>query len=284
MNVAKRIKGTILIASLFAIAILLGFYQDELGRLLDKRSAWLKSSDPLVRSRLGFRLGRMPDFAALDKRLAAKGLVIGAPVFVRIFKQESVLELWMQKGGRHVLFASYPICRWSGNLGPKFREGDKQSPEGFYSVSRLQLNPNSRWHRSFNVGFPNAFDRANGRTGSFIMVHGGCSSVGCFAVTNPAVDEIWRIVKAALDQGQPRFHVHIYPFRMTDWNMALHRSSKWSDFWKDLKTGYDRFESDRKPPLIRVCNKRYVVEKAPDGRPGNSEIKIDCRDKMAEAR
>ena len=81
-------------------------------------------------------------------------------------------------------FATYPICLWSGRLGPKLREGDRQAPEGFYTVSAEQLNPNSRWHRSFSLGFPNAFDQAHGRTGSFIMVHGGCPSIGCYAMTD----------------------------------------------------------------------------------------------------
>ena len=110
-----------------------------------------------------------------------------------------------RRARRFERFATYPICRWSGRLGPKFREGDRQAPEGFYTVDAEQLNPNSRMHRSFNLGFPNAYDQAHGRTGSFLMVHGGCASIGCYAVTDPAVDEIWRMVTAALEQGQARF-------------------------------------------------------------------------------
>ena len=139
-------------------------------------------------------------------------------MFLRIFKLESELEIWMEKDGRYQKFATYPICLWSGRLGPKLREGDRQAPEGFYAVTKEELNPNSRWHRSFSLGFPNAFDRAQGRTGSFIMVHGGCQSVGCFAMTNDVVDEIWRLVTAALDQGQPAFNVQVFPFRMTEKN------------------------------------------------------------------
>ena len=155
--------------------------------------------------RAGEPLAGTPDLAQLDERLAAHGVKLGVPVYVRIFKLESELELWMEKDGRFVRFATYPICLWSGRLGPKLREGDRQAPEGFYTVADEQLNPNSRWHRSFNLGFPNAFDQAHGRTGSFIMVHGGCVSIGCYAMTDPVVDEIWRLVTAALDSGQARF-------------------------------------------------------------------------------
>ena len=153
---------------------------------------------------------------------------LGAPVFLRIFKLESELELWMEKDGRYQNFATYPICLWSGRLGPKLQEGDRQAPEGFYAVTKDELNPNSRWHRSFSLGFPNAFDRAQGRTGSFIMVHGGCQSVGCFAMTNNVVDEIWRLVTAALDKGQPAFNVQVFPFRMTETNLAARKGDQWS--------------------------------------------------------
>ena len=140
----------------------------------------------------------------LSGRLAALRRRHGAPVFIRIFKREFELEVWLRKGDRFHLFATYPVCRWSGRLGPKLDEGDGQSPEGFYTVDRGALNPASRWHRSFNLGFPNVLDRAHGRTGSLLMVHGGCSSVGCFAMTDPGVDEIWRLVQAAHRAGQPR--------------------------------------------------------------------------------
>ena len=125
-------------------------------------------------------------------------------MFVRIFKLGSQLEIWMEKDGSYRLFATYPICLWSGRLGPKLAEGDRQAPEGFYAVTKDELNPNSRWHRSFSLGFPNAFDRAQGRTGSFIMVHGGCQSIGCFAMTNDVVDEIWQA-------GRPRRSIQASP-------------------------------------------------------------------------
>ena len=213
----------------------------------------------------GLPLPGTPDLAKFDERLKAQGVALGAPVFLRIFKLESELEIWMEKDGRYQKFATYPICLWSGRLGPKLREGDRQAPEGFYAVTKEELNPNSRWHRSFSLGFPNAFDRVLGRTGSFIMVHGGCQSVGCFAMTNDVVDEIWQLVTAALDQGQPAFNVQVFPFRMTEKNLAARKGDKWSPFWADLKKGYDAFERTHLPPMVSVCEGRYVIAEAKPG-------------------
>jgi murein L,D-transpeptidase YafK len=221
----------------------------------------------------GLPLPGTPDLAKFDERLKAQGLALGAPVFLRIFKLESELEIWMEKDGRYRKFATYPICLWSGRLGPKLAEGDRQTPEGFYAVTKDELNPNSRWHRSFSLGFPNEFDRAQGRTGSFIMVHGGCQSIGCFAMTNNVVDEIWRLVTAALDQGQPAFNVQVFPFRMTEKNLAARKGYKWSAFWTDLKKGYDSFERTHLPPVVSVCDGRYMIADATPGAapPGTAE-------------
>jgi murein L,D-transpeptidase YafK len=215
-----------------------------------------------------------PDLKDLNGRLAVHGVALGAPVFIRIFKREFELELWVKRDDRFHRFAIYPICRWSGNLGPKLQEGDWQTPEGFYVVDAKALNPASRWHRSFNLGFPNTFDRAHQRTGSFVMVHGGCSSIGCFAMTDAVIDEIWRVVSAALKQGQPRFHVHIFPFRMTEDNLARRSQGRWAPFWRDLKAGYDAFEASQLPPSISVCEGRYVVSPAPVE--GTADIDARC--------
>jgi murein L,D-transpeptidase YafK len=226
------------------------------------------------RFRAGEPLRGTPDLARLDERLGRVGVKRGAPVFIRIFKLDSELELWMEKDGRFVKFATYPVCYWSGRLGPKVREGDKQAPEGFYTVAAPQLNPNSRWHLSFNLGFPNAFDQAHGRTGSFLMVHGGCSSIGCYAMTNDQVDEIWNLVKAALDTGQERVPVHVFPFRMSERNLAVRRAHPAASFWADLKTGYDLFEQNRLPPIVSVCEGRYVFE---PGRAGTVSSAVEQR-------
>ncbi len=203
-----------------------------------------------------------PDLEDLKGRLTAHGLALGAPVFIRIFKREFELELWMKREDRFHRFAVYPICRWSGDLGPKLAQGDWQAPEGFYTVDAKALNPTSRWHRSFNLGFPNLFDRTHQRTGNYLMVHGGCSSTGCFAMTDPVIDEIWRLVSAALKGGQPRFHVHVFPFRMTEENLALRSHMRWASFWRDLKLGHDAFEESQLPPRISVCEGRYVFASA----------------------
>lgn len=224
----------------------------------------------------GMRLPGTPDLDDFKGRLAAHGVALGAQVFIRIFKREFELELWMKRDGRFHRFAVYPICRWSGGLGPKLAEGDWQAPEGFYTVDARALNPDSRWHRSFNLGFPNAFDRAQRRTGSYLMVHGGCGSIGCYAMTDAVIDEIWHVVTAALKQGQPRFHVHIFPFRMTEENLARRSGARWVTFWRDLKSGYDAFEATRLPPRITVCDGRYAVSPAPAGADGSTETVASC--------
>jgi murein L,D-transpeptidase YafK len=200
-----------------------------------------------------------------DRRLADKGMTAGSPMMIRIFKSESELELWINTGQRFELFHTYRICNWSGTLGPKLHEGDRQAPEGFYSVSLAQIHRKGRWPRSLNIGFPNSLDRAVGRTGSLILVHGGCTSTGCYAMTNPVMEEIYGLAEQALRGGQERIPVHVFPFRMSDANMKAHADQQWHDFWLNLKEAYDRFEQARVPPKIDVCDKRYVVREASDG-------------------
>jgi murein L,D-transpeptidase YafK len=214
-------------------------------------------------------LAGTPDLGQLNDRLAAKGLKAGAAMFIRIFKSESELEVWMQKGTQFVLFATYPICHWAGTIGPKLREGDKQNPEGFYSIGARQLHRIGRWPRSLNIGFPNTFDKAHGRTGSYILVHGGCSSVGCFAMTNGVMAEIFALTEQSLRAGQARVDMHVFPFRMTEANLATQAQSPWLDFWRNLKEGYDAFEQTRLPPRVGICDRRYVLEPQRPGEVGD---------------
>lgn len=195
-----------------------------------------------------------------DRRLVETALTAGSQVLIRIFKKESELELWMQKDGRFELFRIYPICFWSGKLGPKMREGDKQAPEGFYRVDVHQLRRTGRNARSFYIDFPNALDQALGRTGSAIMVHGRCQSIGCFAMTDPAMEEIYTLVERALHDGQDHIEVHAFPFRMTESNLAAHGQSEWTGYWRKLQEGYDLFEQTRIPPKVSVCGKQYVLD------------------------
>ncbi len=195
----------------------------------------------------------------LQNELDAFGLAPRGPLFIRIFKQEKELEIWgiEIKSATYRKFKIYPICVYSGALGPKLREGDFQSPEGFYDVTKDRLNPHSDFHLSFNVGYPNAFDTAQGRTGSFIMVHGACVSIGCFAMTNEGIEEIYLLVESALGGGQASLPVHIFPFRMTDENMKAHEGDEWITFWKNLKEGYDLFETTGEPPKVETVGQSY---------------------------
>lgn len=214
-----------------------------------------------------------PDLDDLKDRLAEKGLSEGAPILVRIFKAESQLELWMRKGSTYVLQGTYPICHWTGTLGPKLREGDKQSPEGFYTIGSRQMRHVGRWRSAFNIGFPNLHDKRLERTGSYILVHGGCSSTGCFAMTQPVQQIIYRLAASSLRGRQDNFQIHIFPFRMTDANMAAHAQSPWTDFWRDLKAGYDAFEATRMPPRIGICGQRYVVASTSPGARADGTLK-----------
>ncbi|WP_211596710.1 L,D-transpeptidase family protein [Phreatobacter stygius] len=196
---------------------------------------------------------------AVLEELNTKGMTRTSPVLMRIFKQEAELEVWKKDAnGRYALFKVYPICNYSGDLGPKVREGDRQSPEGFYAITPGLMNPNSSYYLAFNMGFPNNFDRAHGRSGSHLMVHGDCSSRGCYAMTDEAIAEVYALARDALQGGQESFQVQAYPFRMTPRNLARHRNNPNMAFWRNLKEGYDHFEVTRQEPQVDVCERRYV--------------------------
>jgi murein L,D-transpeptidase YafK len=192
-------------------------------------------------------------------------------IFVRIIKtdpnepelRKGYIELFEERAGTFHLYKRFPICTWSGRLGPKLREGDGQSPEGFYFVNQNSLNPNSSYHLSFNLGFPNTFDRAHGRTGSFLMVHGECSSIGCYAIGNPGIETLYGEVEGALERGQPFVRVHIFPFPMTEQNLEMHEDDPNIEFWKNLKDGWNWFETKRIPPNVTVVDAAYVFSEDP---------------------
>jgi murein L,D-transpeptidase YafK len=205
--------------------------------------------------------------AKLVADMTAKDMDPQSPILVRLFKQEAELEVWKQdRSGRFALLKTYPICRWSGDLGPKIREGDRQAPEGFYAITPGQMNPKSLYYLSFNTGFPNAFDKALGRTGSELMVHGDCSSRGCYAMTDEQIAEIYSLGRESFFGGQRAFQFQAYPFRMTPLNMAKHRNNPNMPFWKMIKEGYDHFEVTRLEPKVDFCEKKYVFDavKAPN--------------------
>jgi murein L,D-transpeptidase YafK len=199
--------------------------------------------------------------------MTAKDMDLQSPILVRLFKQEAELEIWKQdRSGRFALLKTYPICRWSGDLGPKVREGDRQAPEGFYAISPAQMNPQSAYYLSFNTGYPNAFDKALGRTGSQLMVHGDCSSRGCYAMTDEQIAEIYSLGRESFFGGQKSFQLQAYPFKMTPMNMAKHRNNPNMPFWKMIKEGYDHFEVTKQEPRVDFCEKKYVFDavKAPN--------------------
>ncbi len=207
----------------------------------------------------------LPD--KLVKKMKAQGMTSRSPILMRIFKEENTLEIWKQKpNGRYEIVTNYGICKWSGHLGPKFKEGDRQAPEGYYSIRKHQMNPNSSYYLSFNMGFPNSFDRAHGRTGSNLMVHGACSSAGCYSMTDEQVLEIFGFARDAFKGGQEAFQVQAFPFRLTPENMARYKDHKSFDFWNQIREGYDHFEITKRPPKVDVCEKRYVFNQtATDG-------------------
>jgi murein L,D-transpeptidase YafK len=194
-------------------------------------------------------------------RLRELGAEAGDPVFMRAFKAEKTLELWIQPGaqGPYVRFASWPICAASGNLGPKLAEGDKQVPEGVYAIPASAMNNASSYHLSMNTGYPNAFDSALGRTGSEIMVHGRCASIGCLAMTDPVMDQVWTLVDAAHKRGQSSVPIHIFPFIMSHGALAAQSESPHFAFWSDLSRVYSAFETNRTVPDVSMDQGRYSV-------------------------
>lgn len=195
--------------------------------------------------------------------MVEKDMDLQSPILVRLFKQEAELEVWKQdRSGHFALLKTYPICRWSGDLGPKVREGDRQAPEGFYSISPAQMNPQSAYYLSFNTGFPNAFDRSLGRTGSELMVHGDCSSRGCYAMTDEQIAEIYSLGRESFFGGQRAFQFQAYPFHMTSVNMAKHRNNPNMPFWRMIKEGNDHFEVTKQEPKVDFCEKKYVFDAA----------------------
>ncbi|WP_108659658.1 L,D-transpeptidase family protein [Acuticoccus kandeliae] len=220
--------------------------------------------------------------SALATKIDRMGMSVRSPILLRIYKEESVLEVWKQdRAGKYKLLKEYEICAWSGELGPKLKEGDRQAPEGFYTVTQGLMNPNSSYHLAFNLGFPNTYDRSNGRTGSFIMVHGDCSSRGCYAMDDQQIQEIYALAREAFAGGQKGFQVQALPFRMTPENMARHHDSKNLEFWEMLKDGSDHFEVTGQEPRVDVCGRKYVFNARPAG--GSFVPTASCPDYTVEA-
>ncbi|MEO8757406.1 MAG: murein L,D-transpeptidase family protein [Devosia sp.] len=253
----SRIFG--IVAILFATLALAGC-----GGILPKTSS-LRASQSLKQSTVN--------------RLAEIGSSPSQAMMIRVFKQSSEFEVWKRtNAGGFKLYKTYAICAWSGTLGPKVVEGDRQAPEGFYNITPAQLNPNSNYYLSFNTGFPNKFDRAWGRTGANLMVHGDCSSAGCYSMTDESVAEIYALARESFNGGNPVIQMQIFPFRMTPQNLSLVADNANMPFWMDIKEGYDRFELSKTPPVWDVCEKKYVFDlRASDGTPFDATAKCPAR-------
>lgn len=208
----------------------------------------------------------IPLAPAMVKALHDMGSSPGEAMVVRIFKKEEQLEVWKRtSSGQYKIFKTYEICSYSGDLGPKFKEGDYQSPEGFYTITPGLMNPKSNYYLAFNTGFPNKFDRANGRSGSNLMVHGDCKSVGCYAMTDAGMGEIYALARETFKGGNPSFQVQIFPFRMTTASLVQNAQNQHIEFWKNIKEGYDYFDLTKTPPAWDVCQQRYIFNPTASG-------------------
>lgn len=198
----------------------------------------------------------------LQNDLKAAGLRDNQPIFIRILKSPGILELWVLSGKQYKLFRNYPICSASGGLGTKTTRGDYRCPEGYYTLTPTQLNPASNYHLAINVGYPNQLEQRLGYTGDGVMIHGNCVSAGCYAMTDPKIEEIYTMVYEAFLHGQKSIELNIFPFNLTSEN--LDKYSEWPavSYWKSLKLGYDIFEQTHVPPVVGVENKRYVFAEA----------------------
>jgi murein L,D-transpeptidase YafK len=245
------IRALVTSAALSAGVLLAGCNSDEINSLASNAKA------------------NQPVPPRLVAQIDAKNMDLQSPILIRLFKQEAELEVWKQdRTGRFALLKTYPICRWSGDLGPKVREGDRQAPEGFYAITPGQMNAQSAYYLSFNTGYPNAYDRALGHTGSELMVHGDCSSRGCYAMTDEQIAEIYALGRESFFGGQKAFQFQAYPFHMTSLNLARHRNSPHMAFWKMIKEGNDVFEVTKQEPKVDFCEKKYVFDavKPPDAK------------------
>ncbi len=222
--------------------------------------AWLAGCDDSYLDQSSGR-SQQPISGATLAKMEALDTTPSSPTLIRTYKKEAELEIWkMKSNGEYALLKAYPMCRWSGQLGPKKREGDMQVPEGFYSIAPGQMNPTSHYYLAFNVGYPNAYDRAYGRTGGNVMVHGVCSSAGCFSMTDEQVADIYAIARDSFSGGQREIQLQSYPFHMTAENMAKFRLDPNIDFWKNLKDGSDHFDVTKTEPSVLVCGKHYVFD------------------------
>lgn len=202
----------------------------------------------------------------VEELFTARGVKLPVEFFFRVFKRERLLEVWARDAGAaaHVLITSYPMCGISGTLGPKRREGDLQIPEGFYVVDLF--NPASNYHLSLRVDYPNAVDRARSGAaspGGDIFIHGDCVTVGCVAVSDRWMEEIYLMAITAREAGQDRIPVHMFPTRLDEDGMAWLRRTYGPGhpdmpFWETLRRGHLLFEETGVLPVVEHKGGSYV--------------------------
>jgi murein L,D-transpeptidase YafK len=185
----------------------------------------------------------------LKSALTEKGFSGYFSMYIRVFKAEKTMEIWGFKDTAYQLFKTYPICNMSGTLGRKYKQGDKQVPEGFYHIERF--NPKSNFHLSLGINYPNQADMffaEKDNMGGDIFIHGDCVSIGCMAMTDDVIKEIYILATEAKKLGQHNIPVHIFPFRMDEQNMTKYNAEfpQWLTFWQTLKGQYDYFEKEKR--------------------------------------
>ena len=198
------------------------------------------------------RVRRADDVKAL---VQAVGLTYPVDeVYLRAFKEERELEVWAGKKGKPLsLVKRYPFCAASGELGPKRKEGDLQVPEGLYEVP--EFNPTSNFHLSMKVSYPNASDRLRSdkaHPGGLIYLHGNCASIGCIAIEDGPIEEVYLL---ALDARVRPIRFDIFPRRLTDDAVAAQKDSPNAGFWSELKPAFDAFETSKRPARFTVDGK-----------------------------
>ena len=195
----------------------------------------------------------------LEKELISKGFKQYSPIYLVILKEDNLFQVWVKSKTTYKLFKTYGICFFSGGLGTKTRSGDGKSPEGFYTIGPKQLNPVSNYHLAINIGYPNKLEIKKGYSGNDIMVHGNCASIGCYAMTDPQIEEIYTLIYKAFDSGQQKIDLAVYPFRMDETHMKRYAGSAYFDFWKTIEPGYVFFEKHHLPPVISIRHNAYYI-------------------------
>ena len=189
-------------------------------------------------------------------------------IFIRVFKQELLLEVWVLKDSSYRLFREYGLCAGSGSLGPKRKQGDKQIPEGVYHIDRF--NASSRYHLSLGIDYPNPSDRVHGdarKPGGDIFIHGSCASIGCVSVHDEEIEEVYLLAVHASSSGQSEIPVHIFPLRMDPIAVGGLKNANlmktpWHNLWDSLQPVYRAFEKSHRVPQVRIDEQGWyqVVE------------------------